>query len=129
MQSSNHQSDQVDNLMQIIQFAMELQRVCQIADDSFHASHQAVISVLERYNKRQKTPHRQCLVWKLSTRTLKVNFYLNFCVCYLFWKIFICTFRLQVLRPTDKLTSMLPTIQEQQFPGNSPLKKAIGRSR
>ncbi|XP_077284223.1 cyclin G isoform X2 [Arctopsyche grandis] len=100
MQRSGHTSEQINNLMRIVEFAMELQKACQISDSSFYATHQAVICILERYNTRQKTPHRQCLVWRLSSRTLKV------------------------LRPTDKLTSMLPTIQEQQFSAGSPLKTA-----
>lgn len=72
---------------------MELQRICQINYESFYTSHQTVVGVLERYNARQKTPHRHRLIWRLSSRTMKV------------------------LRPTDKLTSMLPTIEEQQGGG------------
>lgn len=63
---------EIHSLMRIIDFAMELQRISQIGDESFFASHQAVVCVLERYNTRQKTPHRQCLVWRVSSRTLKV---------------------------------------------------------
>jgi hypothetical protein len=47
-----------------------------------------VIKILSCYNGQQKTPYKQRLVWKLSSRTMRV------------------------LRPTDKLTSYLPTIEE-----------------
>jgi cyclin G2 len=50
--------------------------------------HGAVLSVVERYNCERQTPHRQRLVWRLSQRTLRR------------------------LRPTDRLVSTLPTIDE-----------------
>jgi hypothetical protein len=60
----------------------------QIPDSSFFYSHSIVAKILSLYNGQQKMPYKQRLVWKLSSRTLRV------------------------LRPTDKLTSYLPTIVE-----------------
>lgn len=77
-------------LFRVLDFAVELQRICQIPECSVVSSAAAVRGVLQRYDARRKTPHRQRLVWRLSSRTLKV------------------------LRPTDRLTVMLPTIEEQQ---------------
>ncbi|XP_026464893.1 cyclin G-like [Ctenocephalides felis] len=61
---------------------------CRIPDSSFFSCHGCVVNILSRYNNQDKSPHRQRLVWKLSSRTLKL------------------------LRPTDRLTSLLPTIDE-----------------
>jgi cyclin G2 len=60
----------------------------QIPDSSFFCCHEVVLLILARYNAQCQMPHRQRLVWKLSQRTLRY------------------------LRPTDKLTSIMPTIDE-----------------
>merc|ERR1711915_1120887 len=65
-----------------------MQRLCRIPDSSFFHSHKTVAIILSQYNGQSKMPYKQRLVWKLSSRTLRV------------------------LRPTDKLTSYLPTIEE-----------------
>ena len=44
---------------------------------------------MDQYENQRHSPHRQRLVWKLSNRTLKQ------------------------LRPTDKFTARLPTIDEK----------------
>ncbi|KAK7863999.1 hypothetical protein R5R35_000106 [Gryllus longicercus] len=75
-------------VMQLIGFAMELQKICKISESSFFCCHDAVFSILAHYNAECQMPYRQRLVWKLSHRTLRY------------------------LRPTDKLTSLLPTIDE-----------------
>lgn len=45
-------------------------------------------AVLSKYNAQEQTPHRQRLIWRLSSRTARL------------------------LRPTDKFTSVLPVIAE-----------------
>lgn len=85
-----------DNLQvhELVQYAIQLQQLCRITEHSFYETHKIVVSVLEHYNGQQKQSHRQRLVWKLSSRTLKV------------------------LRPTDRLTSHLPTIEEDNINHN-----------
>ena len=75
-------------IMQLVNFAIELQKMCTIADSSFFCCHEVVLLILARYNAQCQMPHRQRLVWKLSQRTLRY------------------------LRPTDKLISIMPTIDE-----------------
>ncbi|KAJ9574027.1 hypothetical protein L9F63_008553 [Diploptera punctata] len=75
-------------IMQLVGFAIELQKLCKIADSSFFCCHEVVLLILARYNAQCQMPHRQRLVWKLSQRTLRY------------------------LRPTDKLISIMPTIDE-----------------
>lgn len=72
----------------LIDYAIQLQQLCKITEHTFFETHKVVVNILEHYNGQQKLPHRQRLVWKLSSRTLRV------------------------LRPTDRLTSHLPTIEE-----------------
>ncbi|KAL0858423.1 hypothetical protein ABMA27_012302 [Loxostege sticticalis] len=72
-------------------FAAQLQAHCHMSDASLVATRNRVRLVLSRYEARCAAPHRQRLVWRLSERTLKV------------------------LRPTDRLGSLLPTIEEQHF--------------
>lgn len=67
----------------------------QIPDSSFFHSHSTVAKILSQYNGQHKMPYKQRLVWKLSSRTLRV------------------------LRPTDKLTSYLPTIEEHNATNNN----------
>lgn len=72
----------------LVDYAIELQRLARIADTSFFASHATVVAILARYNNQYKMPYKQRLVWKLSSRTMRV------------------------LRPSYKMTSHLPTIDE-----------------
>lgn len=72
----------------LVDYAIQMQKFCQIPDTSFFYSHSIVARILVQYNLQTKMPYKQRLVWKLSSRTMKV------------------------LRPTDKLTSYLPTIAE-----------------
>lgn len=80
------------NLTQLVKFASDLQKMCKFTDKSFFSCAQIVGSVILRYNDQRQMPHRQRLVWRLSQRTLRL------------------------LRPTDRLTSTLPTIVEQVSP-------------
>jgi len=79
----------------LVDYAIEMQRLCRIPDSSFFHSHSTVAKILSQYNGQHKMPYRQRLVWKLSSRTLRV------------------------LRPTDKLTSYLPTIEEHNATNNN----------
>merc|ERR1712045_444482 len=69
-------------------FVSELQKYCNISNDTFVNCLSVVMSILEKYNSESTVAHRQRLVWKLSNRTLRH------------------------LRPTDKLRATLPTINE-----------------
>jgi cyclin G2 len=69
-------------------FVSELQKYCNISNDTFVNCLGVVMSILEKYNSESTVAHRQRLVWKLSNRTLRH------------------------LRPTDKLRATLPTINE-----------------
>uniref|UniRef100_A0A1L8DL84 Putative cyclin b n=1 Tax=Nyssomyia neivai TaxID=330878 RepID=A0A1L8DL84_9DIPT len=79
----------------LVDFAIELQRMAKIPDPSFFRSHSLVVRTLTQYNAQKKTPYRQRLVWKLSSRTMRI------------------------LRPTHKLNSHLPTIDEHKTVNNS----------
>ncbi|CAO1321505.1 unnamed protein product [Diamesa hyperborea] len=74
----------------LVDYAIQLQKLCRIPDSSFFHSHSTVVKILSMYSGEQRMPYKQRLVWKLSSRTLRS------------------------LRPTDKLkmTSYLPTIEE-----------------
>ncbi|XP_073966126.1 cyclin G-like [Choristoneura fumiferana] len=76
---------------QLFEVGAQLQQYCHMSDASLVATRSRVRHVLARYEARAAAPQRQRLVWRLSERTLKV------------------------LRPTDRLTSLLPTIEEQHF--------------
>lgn len=78
----------IDQVQGLVQYAIQLQNLCKITEHGFYETHKIVVNILEHYNGQQKLPHRQRLVWKLSSRTMRV------------------------LRPTDRLTSHLPTIEE-----------------
>lgn len=69
-------------------FISELQKYCNIPSSSFVSCLGIVVNQLDKYNSECTVAHRQRLVWKLSTRTLRH------------------------LRPTDKLRATLPTIKE-----------------
>ncbi|XP_035719250.1 cyclin G-like [Vespa mandarinia] len=75
-------------MLRLVEFAAEVQKICKISDDSFVSTHEAVSAVLNKYNAQEQTPHRQRLIWRLSSRTARL------------------------LRPTDKFTSVLPVIAE-----------------
>uniref|UniRef100_U5ESQ7 Putative cyclin g n=1 Tax=Corethrella appendiculata TaxID=1370023 RepID=U5ESQ7_9DIPT len=79
----------------LVDYAIQLQKFCHIPDSSFFYSHSIVAKILSLYNGQHKMPYKQRLVWKLSSRTMRV------------------------LRPTDKLTSYLPTIAEHNAQNNS----------
>jgi cyclin G2 len=89
-------------MLRLVEFAAELQKMCKISDASFFATHESVGAILSKYNAQEQTPHRQRLIWKLSSRTARL------------------------LRPTDKFTSVLPVIAEHT-PTPSP--KRIRKSR
>jgi len=74
----------------LVDYAIQLQKLCRIPDSTFFHTHSTVVKILSNYNGQQKMPYKQRLVWRLSSRTLRS------------------------LRPTDKLkmTSYLPTIEE-----------------
>lgn len=85
---SNMETNANHQIHGLVDYAIQLQKMCRIPDSSFFHSHSTVVRVLSMYNGQQKMPYKQRLVWKLSSRTLRS------------------------LRPTDKLTSYLPTIEE-----------------
>lgn len=85
---SQLESHTAQTMLKLVDFAIHMQKQCRIPDSSFFSCHGCVVNILSRYNNQDKSPHRQRLVWKLSSRTLKL------------------------LRPTDRLTSLLPTIDE-----------------
>ncbi|KAI4501658.1 hypothetical protein M0802_002993 [Mischocyttarus mexicanus] len=75
-------------MLRLLEFSNEVQKICKISGDSYVSTHEAVSVVLNKYNAQEQTPHRQRLIWKLSSRTARL------------------------LRPTDKFTSVLPVIAE-----------------
>ncbi|XP_068627407.1 cyclin G [Battus philenor] len=83
--------DVSDELYYLYEFAAQLQAYCNMSDASLVRTRNTFRTVLSRYEARSAAPQRQRLVWRLSERTLKV------------------------LRPTDRLTSLLPTIEEQHL--------------
>ncbi|XP_043272910.1 cyclin G [Venturia canescens] len=93
--SVNIPSTPAHQMLRLVEFAAELQKMCKITDESFFATHELVSAVLSKYNAQEQTPHRQRLVWRLSSRTARL------------------------LRPTDKFTSVLPVIAEHA-PVSSP---------
>lgn len=87
-------------MFRILEFAVELQKLCKISDTSFFSTHEAVGAILSKYNAQEQTPHRQRLIWKLSSRTARL------------------------LRPTDKFISVLPAIAEHApVPSPSKIRK------
>ncbi|XP_015108806.1 cyclin G [Diachasma alloeum] len=75
-------------MLRLVEFAAELQKMSKISDESFFSTHELVGAILSKYNAQEQTPHRQRLIWRLSSRTARL------------------------LRPTDKFTSVLPVIAE-----------------
>ncbi|XP_063631255.1 cyclin G [Cydia splendana] len=80
-----------DHAYQLFEIGAQLQHYCNMCDASLVSTRGRVQHVLARYEARAAAPQRQRLVWRLSERTLKV------------------------LRPTDRLGSLLPTIEEQHY--------------
>ncbi|XP_023245492.1 cyclin G [Copidosoma floridanum] len=96
-------SDDVNNVVELLRerapellklnaFADDFKKLCKISDANFVATHESVSAILRKYNGQQHTPYKQRLIWKLSSRTARL------------------------LRPTDKLTSVLPSIAENPSP-------------
>lgn len=75
-------------LSRLVGLVLEMRKICQITDENFCVCHEAIVRILGRYNAHTQMPYRQRLVWRLSQRTMRL------------------------LRPTDKLVSTLPTIDE-----------------
>ncbi|GBP65673.1 Cyclin G [Eumeta japonica] len=97
----------------------QLQHACQMSEASLSAVHALVSRVLARYEARSAATHRQRLVWRLSERTLKVgdcaaNTREHESPLGILYSVEIA----EVLRPTDRLTSLLPTIEEQHMAGD-----------
>ncbi|XP_078050654.1 cyclin G [Augochlora pura] len=87
-------------ILRLLEFAVELQKICKISDTSFFSTHEAVGAILSKYNAQEQTPHKQRLIWRLSSRTARL------------------------LRPTDKFTSVLPVIAEHApVPSPSKIRK------
>ncbi|KZC08726.1 PREDICTED: cyclin-G2 isoform X2 [Dufourea novaeangliae] len=87
-------------MLKLLEFALELQKIFKISDTSFFSTHEAVGAVLSKYNAQEQTPHKQRLIWRLSSRTARL------------------------LRPTDKFTSVLPVIAEHApVPSPSKIRK------
>ncbi|XP_048002457.1 cyclin G [Leguminivora glycinivorella] len=80
-----------DQAYQLFEVGAQLQQYCHMSDAMLVSTRSRVQHVLARYEARAAAPQRQRLVWRLSERTLKV------------------------LRPTDRLGSLLPTIEEQHY--------------
>ncbi|CAL7952451.1 unnamed protein product [Xylocopa violacea] len=88
-------------MLRLLDFAIELQKICKISDTSFFSTHEAVGAILSKYNAQEQTPHRQRLIWRLSSRTARL------------------------LRPTDKFISVLPAIAEHApVPSPSKIRKS-----
>ncbi|XP_045541119.1 cyclin G [Papilio machaon] len=83
--------DVSEELYYLYEFAAQLQAYCNMSETSLLRTRDVFRTVLSRYEGRCAATQRQRLVWRLSERTLKV------------------------LRPTDRLTSLLPTIEEQHL--------------
>lgn len=77
-------------LMRFADYAVFLQNIIGMPNRVFICAHNIVSQILYFYNNQHKLPYRQRLVWRLSTRTMRA------------------------LRPTNKLTSHLPTIEEHK---------------
>ncbi|KAJ8688584.1 hypothetical protein QAD02_024379 [Eretmocerus hayati] len=76
-------------MLRLVEFAGELRKMCKISSENFLSTHESVGAILSKYNAQEQTPHRQRLIWRLSSRTARS------------------------LRPTDRFTAVLPVIAEQ----------------
>ncbi|TMW49803.1 hypothetical protein DOY81_005112 [Sarcophaga bullata] len=72
----------------VFEFILFLQQFMRIPDRVFTCGFSIVSGILSHYNGQNKQPYKQRLVWKLSSRTLRV------------------------LRPTNRFSTDLPTIDE-----------------
>ncbi|XP_037944586.1 cyclin G [Teleopsis dalmanni] len=75
-------------LKHVFEYILYLQQFMRIPDRVFTCGFSIVSGILSHYNGQNKQPYKQRLVWKLSSRTLRV------------------------LRPTNRFSSDLPTIEE-----------------
>lgn len=75
-------------LKDVFEYILYLQQFMRIPDRVFTCGFSIVSGILSHYNGQNKQPYKQRLVWKLSSRTLRV------------------------LRPTNRFSSDLPTIEE-----------------
>ncbi|XP_055902021.1 cyclin G [Eupeodes corollae] len=75
-------------LKHVFEYILILQQFMRIPDRVFTCGFSIVSGILSHYNGQNKQPYKQRLVWKLSSRTLRV------------------------LRPTNRFSSDLPTIEE-----------------
>lgn len=75
-------------LKHVFEYILFLQQYMRIPDRDFTLGFSIVSGILSHYNGQNKQPYKQRLVWKLSSRTLRV------------------------LRPTNRFSSDLPTIEE-----------------
>ncbi|XP_011333783.1 cyclin G [Ooceraea biroi] len=90
----------------LARFIVELRRECNISEKSFHCTREAVDVVLNKYNAEEQTPHRQNLIWRLSSRTASI------------------------LRPTDGFISVLPAIAEHApLPPSNRIRKSHKKNR
>ncbi|XP_067613559.1 cyclin G-like isoform X3 [Eurosta solidaginis] len=77
-------------LKPVFEYILFLQQYLRIPDRVFSCGFTIVADILSHYNGQNKQPYKQRLVWKLSSRTMKV------------------------LRPTNRFSTDLPTIDEGQ---------------
>ncbi|XP_066597598.1 cyclin G [Prorops nasuta] len=99
----NTSSNPALQMLRLVDFAAEIQKICKISDESFFNTHDKVGAILSKYNAQEQTPYRQRLVWRLSSRTARL------------------------LRPTEKFTSVLPVIAEHSaalLPSPSRIRKS-----
>ncbi|XP_065370520.1 cyclin G [Calliphora vicina] len=75
-------------LKHVFEYILFLQQYMRIPDRVFTCGFSIVSGILSHYNGQNKQPYKQRLVWKLSSRTLRV------------------------LRPTNRFSTDLPTIDE-----------------
>ncbi|EDW80795.2 uncharacterized protein Dwil_GK11375 [Drosophila willistoni] len=75
-------------LKHVFEYILFLQQFMRIPDRVFTCGFSIVSGILSHYNGQNKAPYKQRLVWKLSSRTLRV------------------------LRPINRFSSDLPTIEE-----------------
>ncbi|BFF92665.1 cyclin G [Drosophila madeirensis] len=75
-------------LKHVFEYILFLQQYMRIPDRVFTCGFSIVSGILSHYNGQNKAPYKQRLVWKLSSRTLRV------------------------LRPINRFSSDLPTIEE-----------------
>ncbi|CAD7092768.1 unnamed protein product [Hermetia illucens] len=83
-------SIQSPEISRLAEYGVYLQEFIGMPHEVFICAKSLVSQILHSYNNQHKTPYKQRLVWRLSTRTMRA------------------------LRPTNKLTSYLPTIEEHR---------------